>query len=116
MGVDDSLSTSTGGSEESSVEEQLAAATSREQATATILQMVKEQVAKALRCPTEDIDPAKMLHTYGMDSLMAVDMRGWVQMKLKADISLFDVMGGSSIGMLAEKISKASKLVKTNLD
>jgi NADPH:quinone reductase-like Zn-dependent oxidoreductase/NADP-dependent 3-hydroxy acid dehydrogenase YdfG len=117
IGVDDSLSINAGESEDSSsIEEQLAATSSREQATTTILKVLRAQVAKALRCPADNIDAAKMLHTYGMDSLMAVDMRSWVQTKLKAEISLFDVMGGSSIGMLAEKISKASKLVKQDLD
>jgi zearalenone synthase (highly reducing iterative type I polyketide synthase) len=117
MGVDDSLTSQADANNDSaSIEEQLATAASREQANATVLKALRAQVAKALRCPAEDIDATKPMHTYGMDSLMAVDMRGWVQTKLKAEISLFDVMSGSSIGVLAEKISKASKLVKADLD
>ncbi|KAH7092025.1 putative polyketide synthase [Paraphoma chrysanthemicola] len=118
MGVDASLVNNAGANDgaASSVEEQLAAAVSKEQATSTVLMALRAQVAKALRCAAEDIDATRSIHTYGMDSLMAVDMRGWVQTKLKAEISLFDVMSGSSIGMLAEKISKASKLVKSDLE
>jgi NADPH:quinone reductase-like Zn-dependent oxidoreductase/NADP-dependent 3-hydroxy acid dehydrogenase YdfG len=117
MGVDESLTSSAGANDDSaSIEEQLAAAASMEQANTTVLKALRAQVAKALRCPAEDIDATKPMHTYGMDSLMAVDMRGWMQTKLKAEISLFDVMSGSSIGMLSEKISKASKLVKADLD
>lgn len=117
MGVDESLTSSAGANDDSaSIEEQLADAASMEQANTTVLKALRAQIAKALRCPAEDIDATKPMHTYGMDSLMAVDMRGWVQTKLKAEISLFDVMSGSSIGMLAEKISKASKLVKADLD
>jgi acyl carrier protein len=117
MGVNESLTSSAGANDSSaSIEEQLAAAASREQANTTVLKALRAQVAKALRCPAEDIDATKPMHTYGMDSLMAVDMRGWVQTKLKAEISLFHIMSGSSIGMLAEKISKVSKLVKADLD
>jgi NADPH:quinone reductase-like Zn-dependent oxidoreductase/short-subunit dehydrogenase len=120
MGVDESLTNSgaTGAHDDStaSIEEQLAAAASREEANATVLKALRAQVGKALRCPLEDIDATKPMHTYGMDSLMAVDMRGWVLTKLKAEISLFDVMSGSSIGVLAEKISKASKLIKADLE
>lgn len=110
MGFDESLAIGTD-SNSVSIEEQLAAATSREQATAVVLSALREQVAKALRCPADDIDTAKSMHTYGMDSLMAVDMRNWVQTKLKAEISLFQIMSGSSIGVLAEKITMGSKLI-----
>jgi NADPH:quinone reductase-like Zn-dependent oxidoreductase/NADP-dependent 3-hydroxy acid dehydrogenase YdfG len=117
MGVDESLANSAEANNDSaSIEEQLAAAISREQVNATVLTALRAQVARALRCPADDIDAAKPMHTYGVDSLMAVDMRAWVQTALKAEISLFDVMSGSSIGVLAEKISKASKLVKADLD
>jgi NADPH:quinone reductase-like Zn-dependent oxidoreductase/NADP-dependent 3-hydroxy acid dehydrogenase YdfG len=117
MGVDESLASSAGANSDSApIEEQLTSSASREQANATVLTALRAQVAKALRCPADDIDPAKPMHTYGMDSLMAVDMRAWVQTVLKAEISLFDVMSGSSIGVLAEKISKASKLVKADID
>lgn len=116
-GIDESLTSSSSTSDHTtSIGEQLAVAASREEANTIVLKALREQVSKALRCSAEDIDAAKPMHTYGMDSLMAVDMRGWVQTKLKADISLFDVMSGGSIGMLAEKISKASKLVKADLD
>ena len=116
LGVDESrYSNANGADKRVPIEEQLAVATTREQATAVVLNALREQVAKALRCSADDVDTAKSMHTYGMDSLMAVDMRGWVLTKLKAEISLFDVMSGSSIGVLAEKISKASKLVRADL-
>nr|P9WET8.1 RecName: Full=Highly reducing polyketide synthase Preu1; AltName: Full=biosynthesis protein Preu1 [Preussia isomera]UNY67713.1 polyketide synthase Preu1 [Preussia isomera] len=118
MDLDETLTSAGGsaGNESVSMEEQLASAKSREQANGIVLEALRAQVAKALRCPAEDIDTARPLHYYGMDSLMAVDMRGWVQGKLKAEISLFDVMSGSSISALAEKISKASKLIKAELE
>ena len=117
MGVDDSPTNGTNtGDYSASIGEQLAAAESREHANAIVLKALRAQVAKALRCQAEDIDAAKPMHSYGMDSLMAVDMRGWVQTELKAEISLFDVMSGSSINVLGEKIAKVSKWVKADLD
>lgn len=115
-GLDTSLTSTSSTSTSVSIEEAISNATSRAEANAAVLAALSTQVAKALRCPPEDIDATKPMHAYGMDSLMAVDMRGWVNTKLKAEISLFDVMSGSSIGVLAEKIAKASKLVKAELE
>jgi hypothetical protein len=36
------------------------------------------KLSKALSMPAEDIDTSKPLHTYGADSLLAVEMRNWV--------------------------------------
>ena len=116
MGVDESPTNGTDtGDGSATIGEQLAAAESREHANSVVLKALRAQVAKALRCQAEDIDATKPMHSYGMDSLMAVDMRSWVQTELKAEISLFDVMSGSSINVLAEKIAKESKWVKANL-
>jgi hypothetical protein len=42
---------------------------------------------------------------------MAVEIRTWIIMKLKADVSLFDVLSGGSLNALATKIAKTSELV-----
>jgi acyl carrier protein len=113
MGLDESLR----GDKDShdnlaSAEERLAAAADTEQASSVMLEILREHIAKTLRCSADDIDATKPLHAYGMDSLTAVDLRAWFLTKLKAEISLFEILGGGSIQLLADKIAKASKLVK----
>jgi zearalenone synthase (highly reducing iterative type I polyketide synthase) len=94
-----------------SPEERLAAADA-EQASSVVLEILQGHIAKTLRCSANDIDVTKPLHVYGVDSLMAVDLRAWFLTKLKAEISLFEILSGGSIQLLADKIAKASKLVK----
>lgn len=52
-----------------------------------------------------------VLYEYGIDSLMAVDPRTWIGKKMRADVSLFDVLNTESIRALSSKIAKASELV-----
>jgi acyl carrier protein len=73
-------------------------------------------LGKGLQTEAENIDPGKPLHTYGVDSLMAVEIRTWILQVLKADVSLFEVLGGGSIALLAAKIAASSKLVPVGLD
>lgn len=55
------------------------------------------------------------MHKYGIDSLMAVDLRTWIGKKMKADVSLFDVLNAESIRELSSKVAKASILVSRDV-
>ncbi|KAH8819280.1 putative polyketide synthase [Xylogone sp. PMI_703] len=70
-----------------------------------------EHLAKGLQTAAENIDSSKPLHYYGVDSLMAVEIRSWVLTNLKADISLFDVLGSTSVATLVNKIVGGLKIV-----
>lgn len=61
------------------------------------------QITRLLRLETE-IEPGKPLSAYGLDSLSAVELRGWVRMKLGAELSTFDITNASSLVALAEKL------------
>jgi len=74
------------------------------------------RLAKELETSPENIDSGKPLHTYGVDSLMAVDFRTWILIHIKAEISLFDVLSGGSIESLATKVATTSKLVPAGID
>jgi aryl carrier-like protein len=61
------------------------------------------QVAKVLRIETE-IDPGKPLVAYGLDSLSAVELRGWIRMNLGVELSTLDIMNASSLIILSDKL------------
>lgn len=61
------------------------------------------QVAKVLRIETE-IDPGKPLVAYGLDSLSAVELRGWIRMNLGVELSTLDIMNASSLITLSDKL------------
>ena len=65
--------------------------------------LLSAQITKVLRLETE-VEPAKSLSAYGLDSLSAVEVRGWARAKLGAELSTLDIANASSIFALGEKI------------
>lgn len=52
----------------------------------------------------EDIDTVRQLSDYGVDSLMAVELRSWLSRDFSADITVFDILGGASIAMIGQLV------------
>jgi acyl carrier protein len=68
-----------------------------------IVQLVSAQVSRVLRLETE-VEPGKPLQAYGLDSLSAVELRGWVRTKLGAELSTLDITNARSLYALCEKV------------
>jgi zearalenone synthase (highly reducing iterative type I polyketide synthase) len=102
--------------EADSLYSQLTQATSIQEASRSISGALAARLAKGLQTSAENIDVDKPLHSYGVDSLMAVETRTWIMQHIKADISLFDVLSGASIAALATKIAGSSQLVPKGLE
>lgn len=67
------------------------------------VELLKSQVTKLLRLETE-IEPGKPLMAYGLDSLSAVELRGWVRQNLNSELSTLDINNASSLVALCEKL------------
>ncbi|OQE88936.1 hypothetical protein PENNAL_c0015G05170 [Penicillium nalgiovense] len=67
------------------------------------LGLLQPQITKLLRLETE-MEPGKPLSAYGLDSLSAVELRGWVRQKLGAELSTLDITNASSLIVLSEKL------------
>lgn len=65
--------------------------------------LLSAQVTKVLRLETE-VEPGKPLIAYGLDSLSAVELRGWARTKLGAELSTLDITNASSMFALCEKM------------
>ncbi|UPX20628.1 uncharacterized protein EKO05_0010856 [Ascochyta rabiei] len=76
--------------------------------TATVLLVEKAiatTVADMLFIDLEDVDPAKSVADYGVDSLIAAELRNWFIEALRTDISMLKLLDQSvSISTLAAKI------------
>jgi zearalenone synthase (highly reducing iterative type I polyketide synthase) len=90
---------------------QLGKVQSKREATDVIIECLKQGLARELQTAVEDIDATQPLHSYGIDSLLAVEIRTWILVNLQAELSLFDVLGGGSIHALADRIAGISKAV-----
>ncbi|KAM3558509.1 hypothetical protein ARSEF4850_004574 [Beauveria asiatica] len=76
-----------------------------------ICQLVLLQLSKLIASPVETLSSAQSLDSYGVDSLVAVELRNWVGAYLQANIPLMVLRGTSSIQGLAKIIAKESRFV-----
>lgn len=74
------------------------------------VEILRARLAKDIQCAADDIDPSRPLTKYGIDSLVAVDLRSWVRKEVGADVSPFDILSARSFHELASKIVKTSNL------
>lgn len=69
------------------------------------------KLSRALLIPLEDIDAHKPMHSYGVDSLVAVELRNWLLSALSADVAVFDILGSGSIADLGLMVARKSDCV-----
>ncbi|XWW94239.1 hypothetical protein V2A60_002182 [Cordyceps javanica] len=82
-----------------------------EQLLENICQLVLLQLSKLIASPVETLSSAQSLDSYGVDSLVAVELRNWVGAYLQANVPLMVLRGTSSIHELAKIIAKESRFV-----
>jgi hypothetical protein len=58
-----------------------------------------------------EIDTARPLHAFGIDSLVAVEVANWVFKEIKAKVTVFDLLSNIPITSLAEKLVGKSTLL-----
>ncbi|KAK4238694.1 hypothetical protein C8A03DRAFT_14873 [Achaetomium macrosporum] len=89
--------------------EQMASAPSAGEATEVVQRAVVSKLANMFVLPEADIDPAQPLSRYGVDSLVAVELRNWLVPRARIEISIFDLLGSSSIAEVAGKVIARSR-------
>jgi acyl carrier protein len=72
---------------------------------------VMEKMATLLMVPTADISASRSMADYGMDSLVAVEMRNWLVREMDATVPILDLLANVSLQELSAKIVQRSKIV-----
>ena len=62
--------------------------------------------------PEAEIDASLPTSEYGVDSLVAVELRNWLFAKAAAEMSIFDMLQSKSLNALAEKVATKSAYVR----
>jgi len=88
--------------------EVFANANSLNEAARFVLDALMSKLAKALSIPHEEPDPAKALHAYGVNSLMAVELRNWFAKEWNADVAIFDIMGAPNLTAVSVTVAGKS--------
>ncbi|CAG9990181.1 unnamed protein product [Clonostachys byssicola] len=83
---------------------QLSNAPSTDEAVVLLSTSIAEKMSKMFLIPAEDISSDQSLTHYGVDSLVAVELRNWLASNTGTDPSIFDIMQSTSIKGLAVRI------------
>ncbi|KAI1108641.1 hypothetical protein F5Y14DRAFT_435490 [Nemania sp. NC0429] len=81
-----------------------------------VIRALAVKLARAMSILPDDVEPSKPLSSYGVDSLMAVELRNYIGREFQATVAVFDIMGGvpiSAIGDLVAERSTVGKVQKT---
>ena len=91
---------------------QLRKASSPAEAASIIAQGLARKTSRILAIAPEDIDASKPLHSYGVDSLIAVEIRNWLLKEIGADVAIFDLLGNASLADISTMILGKSSVRK----
>jgi hypothetical protein len=90
-----------GGEESINYAELIAGSSTLVDAATVIVDALVKRLSRSLSSMEGvEVDVHKPLHTYGVDSLLAIELRKWIAKEFKADIAVFEVVGGSTFSAL----------------
>ncbi|PSN68460.1 hypothetical protein BS50DRAFT_676305 [Corynespora cassiicola Philippines] len=96
-----------------SLASRLSQASTNDEATAVITEALVAKIADILRIPASEIDARRPLYSYGVDSLVALELRNWITREIKANMALLDLLAAVPMEEFAGLVAGKSKLVVT---
>lgn len=91
------------------VAERLAAAGSLAEGAEVVSEALAQRISVLLGTAEDRLDAQKPMHSYGLDSLSAIDVRNWVGKVFDVDMPVFEILGATfaSAGMsIARKVQQ----------
>lgn len=89
----------------------LASAKTLEEAKAIVLSGLMAKLARGLMMELDDMDASRPINMYGVDSLVAVDIKAWAMKEVQSVVHVSDILKSMPMSELAGKMVEASKLV-----
>ncbi|KAF2019472.1 putative polyketide synthase [Aaosphaeria arxii CBS 175.79] len=90
----------------------LADASSHQEAASLIGATIASKLADIFMTPVAEIDLAQPPAFFGVDSLIAVELRNLLVLQAAADISIFDILQTGSLAALATTVAEKSRHLK----
>jgi phthiocerol/phenolphthiocerol synthesis type-I polyketide synthase C len=82
----------------------LTASRSLDDARRVVADALAEEVASILQLPVAQVDPSRLLADFGMDSLMAVELRTAVEARLGVNLPLFSLSERLTLTAMAARL------------
>ena len=83
--------------------------TSRDEAAALIMEWFSSKIGQMLGLSEVDIDPNRPVHSYGIDSLIAIDLKNWLAREIGADVEVFALLGNMSVASVSAVAAEKSR-------
>ena len=77
-----------------------------------VVEALSNRLARTLSIKLEDVDTHQALHAYGVDSLIAVELRSWLGKEFAADVPVFEIVSGKTIEAVGGLVAKTSRVEK----
>jgi acyl carrier protein len=94
------------------IRQTLKSARSHDDAFKAVLEALEAKISDVTGVPRDEINSEKSIVALGIDSLIAVEIRGWIVRETDASISTMEMMTSSSTKDVAGLVVKKSKLCK----
>ncbi|KAK7983237.1 hypothetical protein PG989_010639 [Apiospora arundinis] len=93
------------------VVERLAAARSDNEAEEVVGEALAQRLSGLLGVAEDRLDPHKPMHSYGLDSLSAIELRSWIGQTFQVDFPVFVILGSATFTNSAKTIVSKMKSV-----
>lgn len=85
-------------------------ATSMADAKELAAQALQSKISRILGLPLATTELDSRLDSYGVDSLVALELHNWMRKDMNADVAVFELLGGTSIREIGSIIAEKSSL------
>ena len=101
--------------EPQSLEQELQSCQDLESSVLVLYTSLAKRLGKLLACPQEDFKPSSSIAQFGIDSLVAAELRAWILQSLGSSITISEILGRDTLIEIARNIAQRSSLIKKNL-
>lgn len=95
---------------------ELKRASTDDEAAALVSQWLRIKISHTLGLDPDDIDMSRPAHTYGIDSLVAIDLKNWFDKEAGAGIQVFMLLGNMSLEELGKDAARRSRFRDASLE
>lgn len=86
-----------------------------ESAEAVVVTALGQKISSILMRSEEDIVPSAPISVYGLDSLVAIEIRNWITRELEANLQILEILASDSMTALSEHILRKSGIMTPEL-
>ena len=83
--------------EDSSYAQRFAATKTLQEASVMVTEALVAKLARSVALEEHEIEKSKSLAYFGVDSLLAVDLKSWIALKFGSDLPVFSLLGAPSL-------------------